>query len=207
MSKVVDFKCLRIQVELDKFIKTNTLPHALFEGMFSVEDIEHCYDEFNLEHKRAATKLIKTYRQSIRENETSLYETFKTDYYKTIETLRTRSEIFRFDNILSKYRITINPVTAIYYEAREALRKKDKDSTYIKWIHSLVTDKEFNNLLQDALYHDVRILEKIINRYYWPLKNASKDIPMEIYHARRIIKDFMSHLTFFQNSLDWDLYD
>jgi hypothetical protein len=207
MSKVLNFKCLRIQSELNKFIKTNSLPHDLFEGAFSIADIEQCYDSFPLHHKRAASKILDLYQKQLDDDYDELYEIFRKDYYVTIGTLRTRSDQFRFSQVSKSYRESLNPVTALYYEVRAAYRRHDPHCEYQIWLHSLVTNREFNNVLQDALYHDIARLERIVNRYYWPLKNSGHDVPLEIYHARSLVKDFKCHLEFFQTALSWELDD
>ena len=205
MSNVVNFRCLRILSELDIFKRTGILPHALLEGTVSVEDIEKCYENFSLEHRRYATKLINLYKKQLKCDYNELLDTFKKDYYHTLQTLRSTNSEFQFDLVLAFYRKSINPITALYYEVREIQRNYNPISNYHTWLHSLINDKEFNNRIQDALYYDIILLEKIINLYYWPFKNSDKHIPLEIHHAKSLIRDFKEHLSFFQNIADWEL--
>ena len=205
MTEVVDFVCLRIQSELDRYIRTKTLPHDLMEGTYTVEDIKKCSQNFSKKHQRAANKLITQYSESIKNNLSSIRTALKKDYSKTMLTLRTTDVDFMFPSVLIKYRHNINPVLALYYESREAVRTYNPENEYKLWIVELISDREFNNRLIDALSTDIKRLDRIIQRYYWPLTVHDKEnIPLELFHARQLIKDFKHCITHFQSVLSWN---
>ena len=204
MSDLIDFKCVRLQIELDRFNRSNTIPHDLLEGSFSIEDVEECMSKFTPKYKRIATKLIKTYKLNVKKNLSQLKETLRTDYAATIETLSTHSPHFIFPLLLKKYRPNINPVTALYYESRELIRSYDPTSHKDVWLHGLITDIEFNNKILDALSKDMKRLERVISRYYWPLTQLDDNIPLELFHARQMTKDFKHYYTFFTTVRYWD---
>jgi len=61
LPEVIDFICVRIQAELEKFSKTTTLPHDLLDGVYTIEDIESCKKHFTKRQIRLANKIIKEY--------------------------------------------------------------------------------------------------------------------------------------------------
>lgn len=204
VSSVIDFICIRIQAELDKFEKTKTLPHDLLDGIWSIEDIEKCKPHMSTAYQKRAEKLIKEYSQNMHKDLASLRESLKKEYAHGLKNSRTRSQEFIFPNIMKKYRTDINPIRAIYYETRNMVRRYNIDDHNHQWLAELVTDKEFNNAMLDALEHDIKRIEKILKRYYWPLlKLNEKQIPLELFHARQHIKDARYYYQFFLNMQDW----
>jgi len=204
VSSVIDFICIRIQAELDKFEKTKTLPHDLLDGIWSIEDIEKCKPHMSTAYQKRAEKLIKEYSQNMHKDLASLRESLKKEYAHGLKNSRTRSQEFIFPNIMKKYRTDINPIRAIYYETRNMVRRYNPDNHNHQWLAELVTDKAFNNAMLDALEHDIKRIEKILKRYYWPLlKLNEKQIPLELFHARQHIKDARYYYEFFLNMQDW----
>jgi hypothetical protein len=204
VSSVIDFICIRIQAELDKFEKTKTLPHDLLDGIWSIDDIEKCKPHMSIAYQKRAEKLIKEYSQNMHKDLASLRESLKKEYAHGLKNSRTRSQEFIFPNIMKKYRTDINPIRAIYYETRNMVRRYNPDNHNHQWLAELVTDKAFNNTMLDALEHDIKRIEKILKRYYWPLlKLNEKQIPLELFHARQHIKDARYYYEFFLNMQDW----
>lgn len=204
MSDVIDFVCIRIQAELDKYIKTKTLPHDLLEGTYSVDDIQKCNKHFTKRQKRAAERLIADYTKNVAENFDSLKTALRKDYTNAIETLRTTSPEFMFPSVLVKYRNNINPITALYYEVRELSTRYNSHDEYHVWLLELVKDKEYKNKMIDALANDIKRLERIIKRYYWPLVKLDDNIPLELFHAKQMIKDFRHYITVFDAMQHWN---
>jgi hypothetical protein len=205
MSDVIDFVCLRIQSELDKYIKTKTVPHDLLEGTYSIDDIKKCKSTFTKRQQKAADRLINQYTKNIQNNLESLKTALRKDYENTIGTLRSTHPDFMFPSVLVKYRNNINPITALYYELREALRTYNSENEYKVWIVDLVSDMEFNNKLIGGLSTDIKRLERIIQRYYWPLVQIDNNIPLELFHARQLIKDYKHYITVFESIKHFDL--
>lgn len=204
MSDVIDFVCIRIQAELDKYIKTKTLPHDLLEGTYSIDDIEKCKKHFTKAQLKASDRLITDYTKNMQENANSLKIALRKDYTKTMETLRTTSPEFMFPSVLIKYRNNINPMTALYYEVRDLCARYNSDNEYHVWLLELIKDKEYKNKMIDALANDIKRLERIIKRYYWPLVKLFDTIPLELFHAKQLIKDYRHYITVFDAMQSWD---
>ena len=205
MSDVVDFVLLRIQHELEKYSKSKTIPFDLLEGAYSIDDIkEHYYDKLDSKYQKIADKLISAYEKKIKENLESLKRALRKDYASTINQLETESVDFKFPSVLTKYRSNINPVRALFYETRELVRTFNIDNEYHQWLHGLLADNEYNNKIIDALSVDIKRLEKIVSRYYLPMTKYTDSIPLELFHARQLIKDFRHYKNTFINVKSWD---
>jgi hypothetical protein len=99
---------------------------------------------------------------------------------------------------MNSYRPGINPVRALYYQSRDVTRRYNPENPFHYWLIDLVEDTEFNNIILDALAKDVRKLERIIKRYYFPLVNHGDGIPLELFHAKQQLKDFKHYYLFFR---------
>ena len=113
-----------------------------------------------------------------------------------VKTARTRDPKFTFKH-LTAYRPDINPIRALYYETREVVRRFNPEDEKHIWLTGLVTDKIFNNDILDALEHDIKRLERILKRYYWPLLKHEDNVPLELFHVRQLIKDARHYYNFF----------
>lgn len=201
--EVINFKCIRIQTELDRYQRSKTIPHDLLEGSFSMDDIEECMEHMSKKHARLAKKLIKQYKSNIENSLVECKKALRVDYSAAIKSLATVDGDFKFPTILIGYRVDINPITALYYETREMVRKFNPENPKHEWLYGLVTDSEFNNKVLSALAKDMKRLERIISRYYWPLSKLDDNIPLEIFHARQLTKDFKHYYTFFSQVKNW----
>jgi len=207
MSKgeVIDFVVLRIQNELDKYNRTKTIPHTILDGTYDIEEINNVYfEQLSKRYQNIAQKLITEYYAQIEKNLESLKKALRKEYSKTISNLSTEHDSFKFRHINTKYRNTINPVRALYYEARELVRRNNPESDYHIWLKNLLTDKNFNNIILDALLKDIKKLERIVKRYYFPIVKKTNGIPLELVHAKTTIKDFRHYYTFFEGIKHWD---
>jgi phenylalanyl-tRNA synthetase alpha subunit len=205
MSEVVDFVLLRIQHELDKYQKTKTVPFDLLEGAYSINEIKNdYYNNLNSKYKKIADRLIADYEKKIKENLNSLKSALRKDYTSTISQLETDSVDFKFPGVLVKYRANINPIRALFYEAREVIRSYNLENEFHNWLIGLLTNHEYNNKIVDALSIDIRRLEKIVSRYYLPLTQYTDSIPLELFHARQLIKDFRHYKNTFISIKNWD---
>lgn len=205
MSEVVDFVLLRIQHELEKYSKSKTIPFDLLEGAYSIDDIkEHYYDKLDSKYQKLADKLINAYEKKIKENLDSLKHALRKDYTSTINLLETESAEFKFPSVLVKYRANINPIRALFYEVREITRSYNLDNDYHVWLIGLLSDHEYNNKIIDALSVDIKRLERIVSRYYLPMTKYTDSIPLELFHARQLIKDFRHYKNTFMTVKSWD---
>lgn len=205
MSDVVDFVLLRIQHELDKYKKSKTLPFDLLEGAYSIDEIKNSYyDSLSPKYQKIADSLIADYEKKINNNLDSLKTALRKDYTSTINQLETETATFKFPSVLIKYRPNINPVRALFYEVREITRSYSIENEYHVWLIGLIQDQEYNNKIIDALSIDIKRLEKIVSRYYLPLTNYTDKIPLELFHARQLIKDFRHYRNTFISLKSWD---
>ena len=92
MSKIVNFTCLRIQAELEKYSKTKTIPHDLLDGLWTVDDIQECMDHFSKKYERLGKKLIKEYTQFLDSNVDELKKALRKEYAAGLKAARTRDE-------------------------------------------------------------------------------------------------------------------
>ena len=208
MSDIVDFVLLRIRHELDKYKKTKTIPFDLLEGAYSIDEIKNgYYNQLNSKYQKIADSLIADYEKKISNNLDSLKIALRKDYTSTINQLETESSDFKFPSVLVKYRTNINPVRALFYETRELLRSYNFDNEYHSWLLGILSDHEYNNKLIDALSIDIKRLEKIVSRYYLPLTKYTDKIPLELFHARQLIKDFRHYKNTFINIKSWNPED
>jgi len=206
MSKgeIIDFVVLRITTELDKFQRTKTIPHTLLEGAIELQEIQEVYyEKLSKEYQKIFDELLKEYHQNIGKNFESLKKAMKKDYARVVNNMSTEHESFRFKEIMNLYRPTINPVRALYYQTREVIRRFNPEHPFHYWLVDLITDYEYNDILLDALGKDVRKLEKIIKRYYFPLINHGDGVPLELFHAKQQLKDFRHYYLFFRGLRDW----
>tara|TARA_Y100000389_G_scaffold69862_1_gene66559 strand:- start:97 stop:723 length:627 start_codon:yes stop_codon:yes gene_type:complete len=204
VSKIVNFTCLRIQAELDKYSRTKTIPHDLLDGLWTIDDIESCLEHMPKRYQRWGKKLIKEYTEFLDSNVDELKKALRKEYTAGMKAARTRDKHFSFPRVLNRYRPDINPIRALYYEARNLTRAYDSEDEYHQWLAELVTDKSFNNAMLDAMSHDIKRLERVIQRYYWPmLKLEEEQIPLELFHARQLIKDARHYYNFFLNLQNW----
>jgi len=206
MSKgeIIDFVLLRITTELDKFDRTTTIPHTLLEGAIEIDQIKDVYyEKLSLKYQQIFDKLYKEYNQKLGENIGSVKKAMKNDYASVIQNFRTEHDSFRFKQVMNSYRPGINPVRALYYQTRDVIRRYNSEHPYHYWLIDLVTDLEFNNILLDALATDVKKIEKILKRYYFPLIKHSKGVPLELFHAKQQLKDFRHYYLFFRSIKDW----
>ena len=206
MSKgeIIDFVILRITTELDKFQRQKTIPHTLLEGAIEIDEIKDVYyEKLSPKYQKIFNRLLKEYHQSIGENIESLKKAMKKDYARVVNNMSTEHESFRFKEVMNSYRPGMNPVRAMYYQTRDVARRYNPEHPYHYWLMDLVTDLEFNNIILDALAKDVRKLERIIKRYYFPLVNHGDGIPLELFHAKQQLKDFKHYYLFFRGLKDW----
>lgn len=208
MNNIVDFVLLRIQNELDKYNKSKTIPFDLLEGAYSLDDIKTVYyDKLDAKYKKIADKLINDYEKKLQDNLDSIKIALRREYTSTISQLETEKSDFKFPSVLVKYRPNINPIRALFYELREVMRSYNTENEYQVWLLNLISDKEYNNKIIDAISIDIKRLERIVSRYYLPMIRYTDSIPLELFHARQLIKDFQHYKKTFISVLSWDPED
>lgn len=209
-GEILDFNVMRIQSELDRYQRTKTLPHALLEGTYSISEISELYlDKLAPEYRDIANELYKEYYGHLKSNIKSLRSALTKDYTSIMQNLATTHDSFWFKEIMNLYRPGMNPVRALYYQTREVTRSYNPEDPHHYWLKDLITDKEFNNILLDSLHRDVKKLERIIKRYYFPITEVTDDVPLELFHAKQQLKDFRHYYLFFRSTKNWnkEFYD
>lgn len=204
MNDIINFKCARIQSELDRYQRSKVIPHDLLEGSYSIDDVEDCLPHLSKEYQVIAKKLILVYTKNMQENLTELKIELRNEYENVTKNLETLHSDFAFPTVMTRYRSNINPVTALYYEARELMCRYNTEDPKHVWLLGLLQDREFNNKLVDSLARDIKRLDRIISRYYWATNKLSNNIPLELFHARQLTKDFKHYITMFTSILEWD---
>lgn len=202
---VLNFVCIRIQSELDKFEKTKTIPHDLLDGVWTVDDIEQCIDSYDKKHQRLANRLIKVYSAKAGENLETLREALRRDFIAIGKNARSRTSEFAFPTVLSRYRSGINPIRALYYDCREMVRRYNPINDRHVWLADLMNDLQFTNRLLECIESDTKKLERLIKRYYWPITKADpNNIPLELFYAKQMIKDGRFYYQFFSEIQTWN---
>ena len=204
MSDIINFVCVRIQGELDTFEKTSTIPHTLLDSVFTVDEIMECRQYLSPKYQDLADRLINEYSSTMEKSMESMRKALKQEYNAILNNAYTQSNDFWFPMIAQHYRADINPVRALYYEVRTMVNAYNHDNEKHVWLAGLITDKGFNNQLLDALSADISQIEKLLKRYYWPMLKHSTNIPLELFHARQVMKDARHYYQFFKNLQDWD---
>lgn len=204
MSELIDIVCVRVIAVLEQYANSGSLPESLQDHTVTMDDVERCFDQFSNYHQHLAVRMIQHYVDHMKNHLVDLKERLRHDYQHTLENLHTQATGFRFPTVLSRYRSHINPVTALYYDARELLRTYNHEDDRHIWLYGLLADKKFNSEILDALDTDMRSLEKIVKHYQWPMRRLDNSIPLQIFHAKQIISDFSQHYVLFAGLPNWD---
>lgn len=204
MSELIDIVCVRVVSVLEEYAISGSLPELLLDNTITMDDVERCFDQISIYYQHLAVRMIKDYIDHVRDHLTDLKEQLRHDYQHTLENLHTQDTEFCFPTVLSRYRSHINPVTALYYDARELLRTYNHEDDRHVWLHGLLSDKKINSEILDALDTDMRSLEKIVKRYQWPMRRLDSNIPLQLFHAKQIISEFSQHYVLFAGLPNWD---
>lgn len=207
MSDLIDIVCVRVVAALEEFASTGTVPSMLLNHSVTVDQIEGCAKHLSRSQRKIAKAVVEKYLDHMRNNLAVIKTRLRTDYTLTLENLHTQDAQFQFPTVLSRYRSSINPVTALYYDAREMVRSYNIDDERHVWLLGLLSDSQFNNQILDALNTDMCSLEKIIKDYHWILRKLDSKVPLELFHAKQIIKDFSQHYVLFAGIPSWEPHE
>ena len=204
MSDVVDFTCVQIQSGLDDYDRTGIIPEDLKNGVYTADDILECLHQLSSQYHSIGNALVRAYTREQQKNLKKIKQNLKDEYQHVLSNLRTTQYDLVFPSVINRYRPDINPVAALYYDCRELTRHFNPEDERHFWLHSLVTDSKLNDAILDALSKDIKNIERFVKKYYWPLTHLSDHIPLELFHARQIIKDFSQFYVFFAGIVDFD---
>lgn len=203
-NKVLDFQVIRLQYELDHYSKTNSLPHILLDGAYTLEDLDIVYPKLSKKYQKIVDRIKSSYHRMVSSQISDIVSSLKKEYAYVIANLETARPEFVFSCLSDKYRKDINPVRALYYEFREATHAYNPENPRHDWILSLISDNQYRNTLLDCLLKDIQRLEAIISIYYLPISRNAAEIPLELIHAKRLVSDFRHFYQVFLNFVDID---
>lgn len=205
MADLLNFTCIRLQADLDRYASTKRFPDSIIDGLLSVDDILACIPSLPAKYKRIAKRLVAEYENLINQDAAIIKANLRQDYGAVFNSLKTAGSDFMFPTVLARYRPSICPTKALYYDVREIVRRYNLDDERHIWLRELVTDREFNNKLCSAILEDIESIERIIKMYYFPLTRLEPNsIPLELFHARQMLNDLRTYHKFFSGLLlDW----
>jgi len=175
-GEVIDFEVLRIQNELDYFQSTGLLPHIFLDGRHTIDEILALhYVKLSANHQEIADSLNKNYDSVVSKTISDMKVSLNVEYTHIMGNLASEHKSFRFDFIEEKYRPGLNPLRALYYEVREVSRKYNPENPD----------------------HRIRKLEKLVKKFYRPLRLHSKSISLEMFHVKQMISDFTHYREIF----------
>ena len=177
-GEIIDFEVLRIQNDLDNYKRTNTIPHTILEGTFDIEEIKDVFlNTLPPKYKKIGKRLVNEYYEKINENLESLKTAMKRDYDRVFKNMASAHESFRYKQIMNLYRPGINPIRALYYQTRDVSRRYNPEHPYHYWLIDLVTDLEFNNIIEQSRFS----LNEIKNLYFFPSKRWDIELNNSIF--------------------------
>lgn len=203
MSKIVDFVCLRIRSEIDKYIETGEIPDILLEGFFTIEEMTECISNANPLQSAALNEVLAKINEIEAEKSVHVKNQMKKEYRHTMTNLKTNSSDFMFPTVLARYRNNLNPIRALYYELKEIFAGFNPDNDRHIWLLSLFHNHGFNQQLTLAISKDIEMLYEFFDKYNNLLSFESSDIPLELFHARELIKDYQNFCIAFNSALKW----
>lgn len=203
MDSIINFNAIRLTTELNKFQRHKTIPTSFFDGTFTIKDLQDAYDSLSKRHQKIADKLISQYSTDIKQSKENLFDSFLNEYKSFLDNQCTRKDHWAFPAVMNKYRSNINPVRALVYDAKDAVKYFNSDNDHHMWLESLLTDKEFNNKLLSCVVRDRNTVDKIINHYH-PLFVAGEiALPIEIIHLKQLRQDLLEYANFITKIKNW----
>ena len=205
MSDLINFKVVRLQTELNKFNRHKSIPTSFLDGTFTIDDLHESYDELSARYQKIATKLIDKYSADINRSKDNLYDNFVKEYANFLENQCTRDSRWEFTVVLAKFRANINPVRALIYDARDAIKYFNGDNEHYVWLHSLLTDIEVNNELLDCIIRDRNTIDQILNHYHPLFVAGGVQLPIELLHMKQLRKDLLEYANFVTHIRRWEI--
>lgn len=194
MSNVVKLVCLKVRSALLEFQKTKSVPKLMINGDITLSDISSCMSNFNDDEIIQLKKMQGLYKNYCITNKKRFKANLRAEYADAIINFKTRDPDFIFEDIMSAYRKDINPVSALCNELNRMSKSYDPDNLYHQWLIDLVTGKEMNKKLYNALKTDIFVLDNILNKYNLLFSVDSSQIPLELFHAKQKIKEFEKNM-------------
>ena len=204
MKEIINFAAARIETELNKFQQNKRIPTVFIDGTYTIADVESVFDELSKKHQHIATKFIDHFKENIAESSGQLAEHFFKDYESFIRDQRTRDDGWAFPAVMSRFRVNINPVRALIYDARDIVRSYSSENPRHIWMHAILTENEFHNRLLDAIITDRKRVDKILNAYLPLYTGADLQEPLQMIHLRRLRTDLLEYANTIIELKNWE---
>ena len=205
MKGVINFNAIRLTTELNKFQRHKTIPTSFLDGTFTINDLKKNYEDLSTKHKKLADKLILQYTTDISDNKDELHNSFVNDYEAFLNNQCTRNESWQFPAVMAKFRSNINPVRALIYDTKDAVKFFNHTDDHHMWLNDLITDKEINNRLLECIISDRTHIDKILNQYHPIFSSSGVQLPIEFLHLKQLRQDLLEYANFVTSIKNWKI--
>lgn len=186
MKQIIDIRYARMIDELQQ----------LLEGMIAEDQVSTSTETLTTYVDRLPKELRRRAEKLLQKRQDAQIGNFKSDHYSLMTTLHSWGHKFSFIDVLDRYRAGINPIRALYYEARHVAGNYDHGDPYHHWLLVTVLESQFHHQVVFALKKDIKRLEEFVAKYYHSFESSS--VPIELFHVMYTLEDYIEYLKFFQ---------
>ena len=170
MNEIVDFKKQRFIRDCKEFLKSGNITDNLRTSVVSATPghVEYLKKNLNEDTKRLVDIVIDKIREKSRKNLTTSRTRINFLASSVLENLCTEDTKFAIPEVIKRYRESINPVKALYYDLQEIMflyedRPKNKHHKFL--IEKFKNKQEFETILLaiDRDLEDLKECKKRIN--------------------------------------------
>ncbi len=203
MSDIIDFRLVRFESLLIKFAKTNEIPNQFLDGTMDLEYLSIKYkNNLSEYHSKIVSKLKRLLTSRIKKSAKNVLVTFMEEYYYFYTNQCTKEKKWYHEIVMSKYRKNLNPIRALYYEILDIMSAYNPDSQVHQFVVDLFLDAEWRNSIVRCISKDIRVIDKIVSTYSFPL-NKIGDKPFEFLYLVELKKDLTSARGVFRAMAHW----
>jgi malate synthase len=186
MKQIIDIRYARMIDELQQ----------LLEDVIGEDQVSTSTETLTTYVDRLPKELRSRANRLLRKRQDAQTGNFKNDHYVLMTTLYSWNQKFSFKAVLDRYRSGINPIRALYYEARHVAGNYDHSDPYHQWLLDTVLESQFHRQIVTALKKDIKRLEEFVAKYYHSFESTS--VPIELFHVMYTLEDYIEYLKFFQ---------
>lgn len=203
MSDIIDFRLVRFESLLIKFAKTNEIPNEFLDGTMDLEYLSIKYKGALSEyHLKIVSKLKRILTSKIKKSAKNVLVSFMEEYYYFYTNQCTKEEQWYHPIVMSKYRKNINPIRALYYDVLNLMSAYNPQSEVHQFVVDLFLDAEWRNSIISCITKDIRVIDKIISTYHFPLEKIGEK-PFEFFYLVELKKDLVSARSVFRSMEYW----
>ncbi len=203
MSDIIDFRYVRFETLLIKFARTNEIPNEFIDGTMDIEELSATYKSMLSDyHTKLLNKLRRILTSRIKKSSDQVLITFMEEYYYFYTNQCTKEKKWYHEIVMSKYRKNLNPIRALYYEILDIMSAYNPDSQVHQFVVDLFLDAEWRNSIVRCISKDIRVIDKIVSTYSFPL-NKIGDKPFEFLYLVELKKDLTSARGVFRAMAHW----